>query len=357
MSEGENLFKELPEKLKTKFLNFFQGLGDINEFEKSKGKSIIDLVAFMIKYTLEFLQDKQKLKEFLQIVPDLIVNYDKLFINSEIIDKEHYTEIQNNLITASQINKERTIEICTSYSSSIQTKFPLQDITYSTLIFRDFIPDLYKLMESTPIKEYSDKFAEVLYKMIESNQKDQFQLYFFDWALKFGYLIEAYIKEFLISQLKLRYLLNNEDFNNIANKNRTIGQLLRTLEKDNGLAFMRNAIFHTNFILEYHIDFDQRKIIFKDWEGKIKILDINEFVGIYFKLYQLIQTEILAFSFFFIRINERHFKLEFKKLLDSIMKVLENIDLPESLSSEDDIGKFTAEFKKILKNGLGFKKF
>ena len=210
-------------------------------------------------------------------------------------------------------------------------------------------------MESTPIKEYSDKFSELLYKMIESNQKDQFQLYFYDWALKFGYLIEAYIKEFLISKLKLKCLINNEDFNSIANKNQTIGQLLKTLETDNSLAFMRNAIFHTNFILEYHIDFDQRKIIFKDWEGKTKNLDINEFVGIYFKLYQLIQTEILAHSFFFMRINEKHFKLEFKKLLDFIMKVYENIDLPGSLSLEDDIDHFNAVLKKILKNGFGLK--
>ena len=211
-------------------------------------------------------------------------------------------------------------------------------------------------MEKTPINEFEEKFSKILYEMIENNQKDQFQLYFFDWVLKFGYLIEAYIKEFFISQLKLKCLLNNEDFNKIADNNKTIGQLLNTLETDKTLAIIRNAIFHTSFIIDYHIDFNKRKIIFKDWKGKTKKLDINEFVGSYFKLFQLIQTEQLAFSFFIIKINEEQLKLQLQKQIDSILKELENFDIPESLSSDDNLDKFTEELKKILKNSLGINK-
>ena len=189
--------------------------------------------------------------------------------------------------------------------------------------------------------------------MIEKNQKDQFQLYFFDWVLKFGYLIEAYVKEFLNARLKLRCILNKEDYSKIANKNQTIGQLLRTLKTDNSLAFIRNAIFHTNFILDYHIDYNKRKIIFRDWEGKIKTIDINNFVGSYFRLFLFVQTEIFAFSIFTIKINEKPLKLELQKQTDAVIEQFENIDVPESLLNEENLDKFTEELKKILKIGLG----
>lgn len=354
MLENEEIFKELPEDLRNRFLEIFKDFGNIEEFETIKGKSIIDLMAVIMKESLKFFQDKQKLREFLNIVPDLILNYDKLIINSYIVDKEHYLDILNMLRIGYQFHKDKTIEICNSYISTLQSKYPIQKITYNILLFRDFAPNLYEVMENTPINEYEEKVSSLLFEMIKNNQEDQFQYYFFDWALKFGYLIEAYIKEFLISQLKLKCLLKNEDFNKIADSNKTIGQLLKTLRKENTLATIRNAIFHTSFIIDYHIDFDKRKIIFKDLKGKTKNLDINEFVGSYFKLFQLVQTELYALSFFIIKIYGEQLKFQIQNQIDSILQIFENAEIHESLSTNDSLDKFTEELKKILKSGMGF---
>lgn len=109
MSKDENLYKELPENLRKTYIDLFKDFGNVIEFESSKGKSIIDLMAFLIKYSLEFFQDKQKLREFLNIALELILNYDKFIINSDIVNKDHYLDIQNILRTIYQFNKDETI--------------------------------------------------------------------------------------------------------------------------------------------------------------------------------------------------------------------------------------------------------
>lgn len=69
-----------------------------------------------------------------------------------------------------------------------------------------------------------EKFFKEVYSMflnmIEENREEEFQWYFFDWVLKFGYIIEGYVKDILFTELRLDCLLNKRDFNKIAKKNK-----------------------------------------------------------------------------------------------------------------------------------------
>ena len=110
MSKDENLFKELPEDLRDKFLEIFKDVGNVEEFQNSKDKSFIDLIAVLFKTSLKFLQDKQKLRVFLNIVPDLILNYDNFIINWD--SNRNMSGLFYGLFQGREEDSRQTIKIC-----------------------------------------------------------------------------------------------------------------------------------------------------------------------------------------------------------------------------------------------------
>lgn len=146
-------------------------------------------------------RNKDKLMKFLDIIPEFYLNLDKFFIHTEAVNKDHYIDIINILNLATQVDKVKTINICNEYFQSLETKYPFWKITNNLLIFRDFAPNFYRLISSTPINKFSEEITKILFNMIEDNKEEEFYNYFFDWILKYGYLIEAYIKEYRIFQL------------------------------------------------------------------------------------------------------------------------------------------------------------
>jgi len=339
-------FKEedLLEEFEEEFELIFKDLIEISELKDLNKISFVDLFTHLAIFGLEMIRNKEKLMKFLDMIPEFYLNLDKFFIHTEAVNKDHYIDIINILNFATQVDKAKTINICNEYFQSLENKYPFWKITNNLLIFRDFAPNFYRLISSTPLNKFSEEFTKILFKMIEDNEEEEFYNYFFDWILKYGYLIEAYIKEYLIFLLKIRCLLNNEDFNGIAKKNRTVGQLLKTLETDESLGTIRNAIFHTTFILDYKIDLDHRKVIFKDLNDKDKEFKIEDFVGIFFKLYQFIQTEQLALLFFMIKINEQQLRLHLSNIADDLKNELEKQEIPEKLLTKDEIEKINIKF-------------
>ena len=348
--------EELPEEFKKEFDLILKDLIETSELKDLNKISFEDLFTHFRIFGVEMIRNKDKLKKFLDIIPKFYMNLDKFFIHTEAINKDHYIDIINILNIASQEDKTKTINICREYFQSLETKYPFWKITNNLLIFRDFSPNFYRLISSTPLNKFSEEFTKILFKMIENHQEEEFYNYFFDWILKYGYLIEAYIKEYLIFLLKIRCLLNNEDFNKIFKKNRTVGRLLKILKTDESLGMIRNAIFHTTFILDYKVDLDHRKVIFKDLKDRDKEFKIEDFVGIFFKLYQFIQTEQLALSFFMIKIYEKQLKSHLSKILDNLKKELKKQGIPEKPLTNDEIDKIKMELKKILKNAFRIEK-
>lgn len=114
---------------------------------------------------------------------------------------------------------------------NLLSKFPVKKLTTSLLIYEKFAPKVFERAEKTIIEKFFEEIYLMFLKMIEENQEEDFQLWFFDQVLKFGCLIEGYFKDLLKIELKLDCLLKNKDFKEIADKNRTMGQIFRTLDR------------------------------------------------------------------------------------------------------------------------------
>lgn len=352
MKEFEDKLRELPPKLKEVFEDLFGELNEENLILKLKNKSFLEIIPIFSTLILDVFQNKEKLLKLLDIIPDFYLNEDLLILNSDVIDKNIYLDIRKILNISLSNNKSETIEICRQYFQALETKYPIQDLTPNLLLYRNFAPKFYKSMESTPIDKLSEEFNTILIKMIEQHQEKEFYFYFFDWVLKFGYAIEAYVKEFLITILKLRCLINNEDFNKIAKRNRMVGQLLKTLETEETLAILRNAIFHTSFILDYKVDFKKRNILFKDLKERDQEIKIEDFVWSYFKMIQIIQTHQLVFSNFILKINEQQLRNELNKVKTVLKGNIENLHNKANLVDQEQKDRLSRKIQQIFKKTL-----
>lgn len=353
MKNSNDIFKDLPPKLREIFEDLFGELNDDNKLLKLKNKSLLDVIPFFSAIILDVFRDKEKLLKLLEIIPEIYLNDDLLIFNSDdAIDKNHYLDLRNFLNIGYNVSQSETIKICKEYFQTLETKFPIQELTPNLLIYRDFAPKFFKSMESTPLEKLSNEFNSILFKMVEDHQEKEFYFYFFDWVLKFGYLIEAYIKEFLTTILKLKCLINKEDFNKIAKRNRMVGQLLKTLETEETLAILRNAIFHTSFILDYKVDLKRRNILFKDLNGRDKKIKIEDFVWSYFKLLQIIQTHQLAFSNFILKVNEKQLRSEITKVITSWKGKIDNLHNNANLFDQEQMNKLSRELQNVIKKSL-----
>lgn len=141
--------------------------------------------------------------------------------------------------------------------------------------------------------------------MLENRNETLFRHYFFDWVLKFGYLLEGYIKEILIVYLNSICICKNDNLNTynlvmneLKRRHFTLGAVLTELTKFDSeapkeLAYLRNAIFHTSFMLNYEINFQKRNITFIYTEKgveKEKNMTIGEFINYFYYLTKICTT-------------------------------------------------------------------
>ncbi len=338
-----------PEDLEEKLKKIFNESDILLKFKDLEKMSAFDQLITIFKIFLPIIQDKDKLIIFLETIPDLITNLDELVVKDNQYDDEFYLQIRNILETAFKVDEPNTNNIISSYLQSFETKYPFDRFIYTIQLMRDFMPELIELLKSTPVNELADIFYERLLKMIEENQKEQFDYYFFDWTLKFGYIIEAYYKEFLISFKKLDYLLNGKSFGNIPKKELTVGRLLHYFKASSNLGIIRNAIFHSDFTIDYQLNIDKREIIFKDWKKEEKF-DIKTFFNTFFRVFQVVSTARLAFLFALIKKYKNQIKQAFTPIIQKAKDELEYTEFQKITINDDFFEKLKEDLEKALQD-------
>ncbi len=218
------------------------------------------------------------------------------------LDPFLYKIIEEEFIKA--VNKDLKMfnQISLLYMKRLDNKFPLEGIYQTLLIFNDAKEDIEKLSTTFSYQEFQTKIVELFEHLIINNDEGQFLAYFFDWTVKFGYIIEGYIKEMLCMKLMIKNLLEDKTYEYLFERTPEIGKILTYLGLDKTISKIRNAIFHSEFFLEYQINWDKRIITFKKGKEKYE-LSIKDFVSLFF-----ITTQI-AIVFNFTLINVHLFKI------------------------------------------------
>jgi len=298
----KNIFDQFPKESKSK--SFFEIIKNYREkfdfilkkyglFEKFKNlneeTSFNELMNFLAEFAIRILFDKKGRKIFLKLIEEFLKSEESLIPTISIDAKDFYEKTKKNIKKAFDINEKKVFEIIISYFEIISKKVNIEIILNSLLITKDLNVQIKSLAENVPIKDFFEIIYNTFLEIIENNDEKQFKLYFFDWVLKFGYISEGYIKNILYFLLKLEYLFNNVDLSNIEKKFSTIGKIEKELEINQTLSKYRNAIFHTSFILDYNLNFQERKIIFQDFKVEKK-LDILEFISYFYKFVEIINV-------------------------------------------------------------------
>jgi len=328
-------------------------ISKFNEFLGTDNVENLSYTDFLIEQFIGVFkalkEDKQKVLEFIDMIPEFYLNFDKYLLKTNEVNREHYNQIRTFLEYAIKIDKPKTLNSCKSYISNVRTKYPLQLITRNLLIIQDHLSKLTNITSKIPLKEYDKKLWITLQELIENNQKQKFLDYFFDWALKYAYIIEAFLKEYLMLVLKIECIANNEDFGKNYTGDETIGKIMMELEgskNDMNFIAIRNAVFHANFMMEYKINFEQRKIVFKKLKGKPVEISIKEFVQNYFSIVQTVQTEILCITYFLMSLNRPLIKKTITLWTNTLKKFIEAMKAP----SDEEIEKFRVVLKESFKS-------
>jgi len=327
-------------------------ISKFNEFLGTDNVENLSYTDFMIEQIVgvfkSLKEEKHKVLEFFDMIPDFYLNFDKYLLKTNEVNREHYNQIRTFLEHALKIDKSKTLDSCKSYILNVRTKYPIQSVTRNLLIIQDHLSKLTDITSKVPLKEYDKKLWTTLRELIEKNQKQKFLDYFFDWALKYAYIIEAFLKEYLMLVLKIECIANNEEFGKNYTGDETIGKIMMELEgskNDMNFVAIRNSIFHANFTMEYQINFEQRKIVFKKLKGEPVEITIKEFVQNYFGVVQTVQTEILCITYFLMSLNRPMIKKSITSWTDTLKKFIETMKTP----TDEEIEKIQIVLKESFK--------
>lgn len=259
-------------------------------------------------------------------------------IEPPILNPNAYTEYEEEFIKAANHNLIEFNKITIHYLKKINSKFPFDKLINSLLIMMVITKEFADFPENINYFEFQKQVLEsFLYKVIDQD-KERYDIYFFDWNLKLGYLIEGYFKEMLCMRLMVKKLLKDENNNNLFRKTPTIGKILKELGDDMDQGIIRNAIFHSDFFLEYEINWEERLITFSSLKLEEKRgYSIKEFLTFFFETIQLVLTYGFALE-----------NVHFLKITKGNDKVLEYIK-QDSYKSVDYIKSILRDWK-YLKN-------
>jgi len=283
---------------------FFEDLGegfsleDIlnlgNEFETL---NVIKAFSAIMKWIDTRSNDINSLRKVFKIIRLGLLQTDTRFVDptlSKLFEEEFIKAAEKNLKTFNHISL--------TYMERLDNKFPVEGIYQTLLLFNDAKERIKQLSTNLGYKEFQIKFLELFEQLIINNEEAQFFSYFFDWTLKFGYFLEAYMKEMLCTKLMIKNLLEGKSYKYLFKRTPEMGKILTYLGKDKTVSRIRNAIFHSDFFLEYQINLDERLITFRKGKFEYK-LSIKEFVSLF-----LIATQILN-TYNFALINVHLFKI------------------------------------------------
>jgi len=283
---------------------FFEDLGegfsleDIlnlgNEFETL---NVIKAFSAIMKWIDTRSNDINSLRKVFKIIRLGLLQTDTRFVDptlSKLFEEEFIKAAEKNLKTFNHISL--------TYMERLDNKFPVEGIYQTLLLFNDAKERIKQLSTNLGYKEFQIKFLELFEQLIINNEEAQFFSYLIAWTLKCGYFLEAYMKEMLCTKLMIKNLLEGKSYKYLFKRTPEMGKILTYLGKDKTVSRIRNAIFHSDFFLEYQINLDERLITFRKGKFEYK-LSIKEFVSLF-----LIATQILN-TYNFALINVHLFKI------------------------------------------------
>lgn len=265
--------------------------------QDSQTMSATSYISKVMRWIDSKLNSVESVKKLFKLIKIGLIQTDNPQLDSNL-----YKMFEEEFIKAVNKDLKKFNQISLVYMKKLDNKFPIEGIYQTLLIFKDAKDEIQKLSKTLDFKEFQAKFLELFEELIINNEEGQFLAYFFDWTLKFGYLIEAYVKEMLCMKLMIKNLVENKKYEYLFERTPELGKILTYLKSDNTISKLRNAIFHSEFFLEYQIKWDKRIIIFNKEKNKFE-LSIKEFVGLFFLTTQLI------FTFNFALINVHLFEI------------------------------------------------
>ena len=269
--------------------------------EKFENKSIVEgLINYRNHILLavdKIFKNKEGLIAFLELFIDKILNFEKDLIDGGVVNKEIYDNIKDYVKETLNKNPQKVKEVYLIYKKSFKSKYPIDNYYDSILFFHAYTHQFFEFLDRVSIVNYREKFAEFFIRTLDNCEETEYKRYIFDWLLKFGYLVEAYIIDILRTQLKLFYTLNDIEYDEKKLIELSFYELEKELEEDNTFRLYRNQIFHTSFDIDFQVNPKERKIIFPELIEDKKELSIQEFLEYYFSVVQIIQSYRYAFTY------------------------------------------------------------
>ena len=150
-------------------------LTKFNSFIEGKSLESMTYTDFLIEHMIGFFksvgENKKKALEFIDMIPDFYLNFDKYLLKTNEVNKEHYNTIRSFLDEAMKVDKEATLEACKSYLINVRSKYPVQSITKNLLIIQEHLSKFVNLTTQTPLKDYEKRLWTTLRKLVEKNQR------------------------------------------------------------------------------------------------------------------------------------------------------------------------------------------
>lgn len=241
---------------------------------------------------------KLYIKNYYKLAKVLLLGID--FLNSDTFnqyEQEFMQAVNKNLV---EFNK-----ITFHYIERINSKFPIDKLLNSLLIMMVLMRDFEGDPEKISFFELKDQVLGSFIEKLIDQDKERFDIYFFDWNLKYGYLIESYIKEMLCMRLMLKNLIGDKDNSKLFQHTPMMGFIVSELGEEVIQKEIRNAIFHSDFFLEYEANWDKRLITFIDQYGNFYEYSAKKFLSSFFETVQWIFTFDFALEYVhFLRISK-----------------------------------------------------
>ena len=343
--EKVEIFDKMFEKYKDQIQTFLKKYNLEERFIQAiDNDALADIIFIFVELMLNALRDNDLRKFLLEMWITSVRHFEELIPNIviPILDPDVYYEIKSLIEEAASVDAESVIKVLWSYFRIISEKPTILDINSSLLVNKEKKWKNIEIVRSLGLDKSIDKLITVD-KLIEEAGEREFKIYFFDWTLKFGYLIEAHIKNILLFILNLYYIKNGVPFEPDYNDDCSIGEVLYAFKNENInlnriLKHYRNAIFHSNFFLNYDLDIEKREIcirVFISSESKnrkvpkIYKTKISEFMSYYHRMMMLSNT----FDIVLATVFAKDFLVEkIENAFDDIDEILEKIP---KLSAEE----------------------
>ncbi len=156
---------DIPANIKEHLEELF---GDKSGFEERISQdTFLDVISSPIEVFTYILEDKEKLKKLLEVVPYIFLFQEDLVKKTPYVIVPLYNSIQNQLENSYVVDSENTKMVCNDFNSSFNSKFPLDKILFSLLIVQNKILKFFELLTKTPLGEFEEQITKTFDELIE----------------------------------------------------------------------------------------------------------------------------------------------------------------------------------------------